>query len=206
MAVTGGDLELALALYDWSTEVAGALHEDIGRVEVVFRNTLDQALVTHGNALGWPTVWYQRPSLFPGKHGRRATDEIRTARARASRRGPAEAHGKVIAELSFGFWRFLCSLPYLTSLWVPALTQAFPNHPDAGDPRAVRHDVEDRIQRIHFLRNRIAHHEPIHQRDLRHDHASILEVTGWICADTGLWLTTTSRTVEVLQRRPESDH
>jgi len=84
---------------------------------------------------------------------------------------------------------------------VPALTEAFPNHPDHGDPRAVRHDVEDRIQRIHFLRNRIAHHEPIHQRDLTRDHESILEVTGWISADTKNWLASRSRTLDVIDRR-----
>ena len=202
LAAAGLGLQAAVALYDWSTQAAGALHEDIARLEVVFRNTLDSALVVHGGALARPTVWYQRSSLFPGKHGRRATDEIRTDRARASRRGAAETHGKVIAGLSFGFWRFLCSPPYLTSLWVPALTQAFPNHPDAGDPRAVRHDVDDRIQRVHFLRNRIAHHEPIHQRDLPSDLEAMLDVTGWICADTRLWLATTSRTLDVLRRRP----
>jgi hypothetical protein len=202
LAATGGDLASAIALYDWNAEVAGALHEDIGRLEVVFRNSLDEALVAYGGSQGWPSVWYRRTQLFPGKHGARALEDIKTARTRATRRGAAETHGKVIAELSFGFWRFLCTPPYLTSLWVPALAGAFPNHPKCGDPRAVRKEVEDRVQRVHFLRNRIAHHEPIHHRNLQRDVDSITELTSWICSDTRDWVVGASRVAGVVQRRP----
>lgn len=202
LAATGGDLVKAMELYDWNAEVAGAFHEDIGRLEVVFRNALDGALVGYGTVQGWPEVWYRRSQLFPGRHGGRALEDITTARRRATRRATPEVHGKVIAELSFGFWRFLCTPPYLTSLWVPVLSGAFPNHPHAGDPRKVRRDVDDRIQRVHFLRNRVAHHEPIHQRNLQRDVDSIAELAGWICADTRDWLVGASRATQAIQRRP----
>ena len=204
LAASDGDLERALALYDWNARVGGALHEDIGRLEVVFRNAIDEALLVYGAAQGWPTAWYQRRELFPGKHGARALDDIKTARVRATRRGVAEVHGKVIAELSFGFWRFLCTTPYLTSLWVPALGDAFPNHPDHGDPRAVRQAVDDRIQRVHFLRNRVAHYEPVHHRNLRRDLESITQLTGWISADTQAWIVGASRTARVIKDHPNS--
>ena len=199
---TNGDLEQAIALYDWNARVGGALHEDIGRLEVVFRNALDGALVTYGVAQHWPTVWYRRRQLFPGKHGARALDDIKTARNRATRRGVSEVHGKVVAELSFGFWRFLCTRPYLTSLWVPAVADAFPNHPDHGDPRAVRQAVDDRIQRVHFLRNRVAHHEPVHHRNLMWDLDSIAQLAGWISADAQDWIVGASRAADVINDRP----
>lgn len=202
LAATDGELDRAVGLYDWNAAVASALHEDIGRLEVVFRNTLDAALVAHGARNGWSTAWYRRTQLFPGRHGARALDDIRTARARASRQGASETHGKVIAELSFGFWRYLCTKAYLTSLWIPTLADAFPHHPRHGDPRVVREDVDDRIQRIHFLRNRIAHHEPIHSRNLRRDVDSVVEVMGWICADSRDWVVEASRVASVLERRP----
>jgi hypothetical protein len=53
LATTSGDLEHALALYDWNAQVGGVLHEDIGRLEVVFRNAIDEALVAYGKAQGW---------------------------------------------------------------------------------------------------------------------------------------------------------
>lgn len=203
LAASGGDLDQALQLYEWNSLMSGALHEDIGRVEVVLRNAFDQALTAYGRQSQWSTPWYHRRSLFPGKHGQRALDDIRTARDRATRRGSQpETPGKVVAELTFGFWRFLCTGPYLTSLWVPVLASAFPNHPAAGDPRQVRADVDDRVQRVHFLRNRVAHHEPIHHRDLNRDHAGMLDIVRWICIDTSDWATSTSRSMSVLSSRP----
>lgn len=203
LGASGGDLGQALRLYEWNTLMSGALHEDIGRVEVVLRNALDQALTTFGKQSQWPTPWYQRRSLFPGKHGQRALADISTARDRATRRGSLpETQGKVVAELTFGLWRFLCTGPYLTSLWVPVLAAAFPNHPAAGDPRQVRADVDDRVQRVHFLRNRVAHHEPIHHRDLNRDHAGMIDVVRWICSDTSQWAASTRRTITVLASRP----
>ena len=202
LAATAGDVRAAIELYDWNTQVGAALYEDLGRLEVLFRNAIDVALVTHGQARGWSQVWYRRRQLFSGKPGRRAWADVEAARNRATRRGRTEVHGKVIAELSFGFWRFLCTPHYLTSLWVPALAAAFPGHPHVGDPRRVRADVADRMQRLHFLRNRIAHHEPIHQRDLAHEHGELLDIVGWICADSHTWVGSLTRTPAVIGKRP----
>lgn len=47
LAASGGDLDHALELYEWNSLLSGALHEDIGRVEVVLRNALDQALTAY---------------------------------------------------------------------------------------------------------------------------------------------------------------
>jgi len=203
LRATAGDLDLAIMLYDWNISASGAFFEDIGRVEVVLRNALDQALSALGDRRGWPTPWYQRTALFPGAHGGRALDDIATARRRATRGGVPESHGKVMAELSFGFWRYLCTKPYLTSLWVPALANAFPNHAAAGDPRGVRRDVDDRVQRVWFLRNRIAHHEPIHERNLALDNTNLREkLCQWMCADTHAWVASKSRWPTVQGKRP----
>ena len=60
------------------------------------------------------------------------------------------------------------------------------------------------MQRLNFLRNRIAHHEPIHQRDLAHDHAEVLEPIGWICPECRAWAEAVSRTPGVIGTRPVS--
>lgn len=199
---TTGDVAGALGLYDWNSAISGAFYEDIGRLEVVLRNAIDEALVALGTDRGWATTWYDRRTLFPGNHGRRAMEDIAKAQRRAAVGRGVPAHGKVIAELTFGFWRYLCSSAYLTSLWVPAVAAAFPNHPSPSDPRAVRHDVEDRVQRVHFLRNRIAHHEPVHRRSLQNDHDDLIEVVSWICSDTAEWVVEASRVAAVLAARP----
>ena len=203
LQATNGDVEAAIRLYDWNSNVASALYEDLGRLEVVFRNAIDEALVHCGTVKGWPDVWFRRTQLFPGQHASRTRDDINAARWRATGGGKhPEVHGKVIAELSFGFWRYLCKHDYLTSLWVPAVASAFPLHPSAGNPRRIRAQVEDRMQRLHFLRNRVAHHEPIHRRNLAQDYADLQELTGWMCVDCGAWIDMNSRTLTVLAARP----
>ena len=205
LQATNGDVEAAIRLYDWNSNVASALYEDLGRLEVVFRNAVDQALVRYGTDRGWPDVWFRRTQLFPGQHASRTRDDINAARWRATGGGKhPEVHGKVIAELSFGFWRYLCKHHHLTSLWVPAVASAFLLHPSAGDPRRIRSQVEDRMQRLHFLRNRIAHHEPIHLRNLTRNYENLLELTGWMCSDCRAWIAATSRTRAVIAARPLS--
>ena len=79
LSVAGGDSEAAIRLYDWNIRVAGSLYEDLGRLEIVFRNTIDAALVAHGSSQGWPTVWYGRCQLFP--RNTRAWKDVDTAAA-----------------------------------------------------------------------------------------------------------------------------
>ena len=202
LQATAGSVAAAIDLYDWNIRAGAALHEDLGRLEVLFRNAMDDALVRHGSARAWQNPWYRRGHLFQGRQKSRARVDISDARRRATRRGRPELHGKVIAELGFGFWRYLCSSQYLTSLWVPALASGFAQHPSPNDPQQIRADVEDRVQRLHLLRNRIAHHEPIHRRDLARDHDQLLEVVGWICSDSHSWVVAQSRTPAVLASRP----
>ena len=195
----GGDLAAALRLYDWNSAVAGAMHADLGRLEVIFRNAIDGALNGLAAASGWTLPWYDQELLFR----QRQRESIHIAVERASGRGTkSPSHGAVIAELGFGFWRFLCVPAYLTSLWVPALVSTFPRHPAQGDPRRVRADVERRMKGLHLLRNRIAHHEPIFRRDLARDRAHLLELIGWICADSQAWAAAVSRTPEIVAERP----
>ncbi len=53
-----------------------------------------------------------------------------------------------------------------------------------------------------LVANWIAHHEPVHRRDLSRDHADLLELAGWICEDCHAWIATNSRTLAVLAVRP----
>ncbi|WP_423923568.1 hypothetical protein [Candidatus Poriferisodalis sp.] len=157
LQAAGGDVEAAIHLYDWNTSAASALHGDLGRLEVIFRNAVDDALLRYGSAREWPDVWYRRMQLFPGRHARRAREDIADARQRATRGGRrAEVHDQVIAGLNFGFWRYLCEPPYLTSLRVPAVASAFPLHPAAHNPGRVRADVADKFQQVLVVSGQVA--------------------------------------------------
>ncbi len=203
LAETGGSVPAAIRLYDWNAFVGASLLADLGRLEVLFRNAVDQSLREYGNSQNWPEPWHSRRALFKGRsRARDLNDIIKAERAADKQRGSQGHHGKVLTELSFGFWRHLCGARYLTTLWVPAIAAAFPHHPDPANPNRIRADVCDRMQHLHYLRNRIAHHEPIHERNLEREHAEMLEIIRWICPDSHTWAKTASRTPAIMQERP----
>ena len=197
------DLDRALDLYAWNAHIAAAFLEDLGRLEVVLRNRFDEALTALVTSSGHASHWFDQPALFPGRHGEHALDDIAKAKFRATKNGRLPvARNKVIAELSFGFWRYLCAERYLTSLWGPALASQFPHHPAPENAIQIRADVDLRMARLHFLRNRVAHHKPIHRRALADDEKSILELAQWMCADTYAWIAGLSRIPAALASRP----
>jgi hypothetical protein len=69
--------------------------------------------------------------------------------------GPTARRGKIVAELLFSFGRYLSSAAHEKTLWVPARHRAFPR----GTDRAAH--VDGPVGRLHHLRDRVAHHEPL---------------------------------------------
>lgn len=104
-----------------------------------------------------------------------------TARRRVRRTGKRADDDRTISELGFGFWRYLVTRRR-TSLW-PDLASAFPGAPDRR-----RETVEEPIARLHDLRNRIAHHQRVWNRDLAARHADLLLVAGYLDADLPAWI------------------
>jgi len=190
-----GGPERVVALYEWNLSISAALFETLGAVEVILRNALHRQLADRHAARVGSGNWFDGPLL--DEKGRR---DLATAKAYATDRGrKPELPGKVVAELSFGFWRFLVARRYQATAW-PALQKAFPLHPDGGS--APRGDVEDRMQRIHVLRNRIAHHEPVFRRNLQHDFGDMLTLVGWISVEACDWVADLSRVESILGARP----
>lgn len=162
---------------------------------MLLRNAVHDQLVAWHARRGLPDQWYDHAGL--DVQGMR---DVARAKDRATRGGrDPELPGKVIAELTFGFWRYLLAKRYQASLW-PAIVTAFPNHP-AGS-KAPRVAVHDDIQRLQVLRNRIAHHEPIYRRNLQDDFNGMLSVASWISPDAAAWVANLSRVPSVLAQRP----
>ena len=109
-------------------------------------------------------------------------------------------HGHVVAELNLGFWRYRASRKYLTTLWVVHLSEAFP-HLDQ-DPQSKRVRIESDAQQLLFLRNRAAHHEPIHRRNLVVDLERALRLVATIDPVAEQWVRSCERITEVVAQRP----
>jgi len=194
-----GDPQRAVALYRWNATVSAAVFEDLGTLEVVLRNACHEQLQRWNAAQGRQDPWYQHPVLQP-----RHRQDVAVARNRVARGRKPETEGRVIAELMWGFWRLLHSKTYEVTLWRPCLRLAYPLR-----ATLTRGQVYDRLDHLNTLRNRIAHHEPVHGRgiaqtgrDLAGLHTELLELLSWIDTDVHDLVHHTSRVPALLAARP----
>lgn len=169
LRAAGGDLDRAVELYRWNAAVAGALWEALGHGEVVLRNAVHDALTARHERLGRPDHWYDDPAH---ELEQRARDDIAAGVRRIRRAGGRPEPGKVVAELPFGFWRYLLARRYTATLW-PAVRRHFPHL--AGSDRRL---LEAPVARLHQLRNRVAHHEPLLAEDLPGRYTDLLTLVG----------------------------
>lgn len=194
-AASAGDLARMLALYEWNIEAAASVLALSAMAEVIVRNAIDGALCRWSAQRYGSDDWFARVRLDA-----RGSADIQEARRRAVGATSPAVHGKMVAELSFGFWRYLTGSRYLTSLWFPAVATAFPGGPT--DLRRRRSDVEFRIQQLVFVRNRAAHHEPLHRRDLARDLLLAIELISWVSPDAAAWALAKQTLGEVCARKP----
>lgn len=193
---TNDQLPEALALYEWNSRISVETFLVIGMIEIFVRNAMDRVLTDWMNAQPGSPDW-----LHSLPFNRRARRDIKIAQKRASRTArPKNNHGKTIAELNFGFWRFLASKSNLTTLWTPALHGSFPH--GNSDIKTRREEVASRLQNLNLVRNRVAHLEPIHRRDLERDLNDAINLANWIDPVAGEWLSRQSRIHHVLAEMP----
>lgn len=189
-----GDHAASLRLYEWNTEASAACYATLQAVEVLLRNAIHHQLTLLYRDIGLPGSWLDDQARLLEQ---RRLDDIAEARRRVRRNGKPATTGRIVAELPFGFWRYLLAARYEQTLWTPALRHAFPYlRPQS------RRTIAQRVERLHHLRNRIAHHEPIHRRNLVADHADMLAVVAAICPYAVGWVATNSTVRQTAARRP----
>jgi len=100
-----------------------------------------------------------------------------------------------------GFWRYHAASRYLTALWTPALYSTFPHGPD--DKLQQQRQVDSHLKNLLLVRNRAAHHEPIHRRNLSRDLVAAVEVTTWVDPAAGAWGADLSTLADLVASRPD---
>ena len=191
---TGGDLALAAQLYRWNSQVSAALFEVISTAEVGLRNVLDAALTRHIVGKG---DWIFNPELDALKFNDGTKRKLQNARDHLDSTANAVTHSRLVAELHFGFWLYLLAKNYEATLWTPALRYAFP-----GLTPARRSDVYRACSELRVIRNRIAHHEPLINRDVMDDYERVVTLIGWFSPELKEWVLQDSRVTELLALRP----
>lgn len=169
-----GDHWVALKLYEKNAELSGALYGVIQGLEVTVRNSIHNLM---SDRLGCDK-WYDR---FQFANSERA--EIDQAKDSLLEKGQPTTPGRVVSELTFGFWVKLTGRIYEDTLWLPYLCRIFPI-------RVNRAMVHERLVLLKTLRNRIAHHERIigRTRPLPMEYEQTMEVIRWINPIVADWV------------------
>lgn len=181
------------ALYLWNTHLTKTYLADIEHLEVLFRNCIHDALTNR-----YGERWFDNGRINFSDTARK---NIRKAKRRAG--GREAPPGKIIAELSFDFWRFLLSSHYQASIW-PQVKKALKKKPSS------RQQFEELIVVVYDMRNRCSHHESIvQQRDIAHEVAhldsidnTIKMVASFIDPHAATWIKGNSRVPAVRAQRP----
>jgi hypothetical protein len=82
-------------------------------------------------------------------------EQVANAKDSLQKKAKPITPGRMVAELTFGFWVGLTGPKYSVDLWERHLYKAFPN------AKLGRKQLNKRLESIRLLRNRVAHHEPI---------------------------------------------
>lgn len=109
--------------------------------------------------------------------------------------------GKVIADLKFMFWESLFTARHDARLWLPHIAGTFPHAPSipATD---LRLRVYNDLNVLRNLRNRIAHHEPVLQRNLVQDLKLTIDLIDLRSQSTAAWVRAMEEVTALVAQRP----
>lgn len=196
-----GDPGRAAALYGWNARTSAALLLPMHFAEIAGRNIVHDAL-TEVYGPDWPWNPAYRGSLPRPQHGFQPRRELEHVA------GPTKERptGEVVAELRFVFWQTMFTARHHTRLWDHRLAGLLPHARVASGTVAeeeLRRRVYDDLGVTRVLRNRVAHHEPIHTRPgLEDDLRRMLDLVDLRCAATGRWVRAMEDVSSLLDRRP----
>ena len=167
----GVDHPITLARYLLNMALSEALYPALQFAEIALRNAVHREL----SARCGTDAWYDSPlaRLTPWQQ-----DKVTEAKDALSKRRKPLTSGRIVAELTFGFWTgFFNHCHARTGIGSHLAKHAFPHAPA---PEKYQAKLAKRWQDIRELRNRVFHHERIiHWTDLDAQHAALLEVIQW---------------------------
>ena len=188
-----GNKKKAQEMYYANARIARSFQPLISFFEVILRNQLHYAIASHYGDVQWlinqKTGFMSAPSLT---HKNKKTGnlvvndflkrEIEKAEKTLMDKGHNVTAGRVIAELNFGFWNSL----YETHHY--ALLNGVPGTIFCDLPTGIgRKKINQRIQLIRKMRNRISHNEPLCFKNKSFDLTYVSEMYEIIC-DFMTWI------------------
>jgi hypothetical protein len=153
----GGNTKKAMTLYRLNLRLSQELFTIISCYEIALRNKINEhCLVSLGN--DWLKTGAEPSGIFDNRQCRYTKDIIVEA---VSKLNHSYTNSKLVAELGFGFWRYIFA-PNQYNATGKTLLKIFPAKPTSSPSVQYNNTfVFNQLAQINNLRNRIAHHEPI---------------------------------------------
>ena len=91
---------------------------------------------------------------------------------------------------------------YDARIWDKHLQRVMPNLDPKQSLPMLRESIYKDLEQIRLLRNRIAHHEPIFNRNLTDDYQNILKLVRYRCIITAEWMDNNQQAVTAINAKP----
>lgn len=152
-----GNTKKAMTLYRLNLKLSQKFFTLISCFEIALRNKIDNECISSlGN--DWLKLGTQQNDIFDNCNCRHTKQSINDA---IRKLGNSYNHNKLVAELGFGFWRYLFAQNQYRATG-RILLRIFPSKPISTATTQYNHRfVFNQLAKINQFRNRIAHHEPI---------------------------------------------
>ena len=188
LTACGGNSKKAMTLYRFNLRASQEFFTVISCFEVSLRNAIDRHYTSQ---LGHD--WLRNAGATGGifdNHNCRFTKQL--INQSVTSLSHHYMHQKLVAEMDFGFWRYLFAQPQFRASG-QTLLRVFPAKPRSTP--SIQYNqafVFNQIGHINKIRNRIAHHEPIcflpnhSTKDttyMRQHYAHILQFFNWMSID-----------------------
>lgn len=175
------DFDKAIAHYKSNILISESFYPLLAILEIGLRNAIDYQL----------TILFDDKQWFENKRfikiaTRYQINKISEARTNIMSEKKEITSGRIISELSFGFWTSLFDVKFEMGLW-KNLRLAFPNCPKQ---KRKRKTMSARFNGIRKLRNRIFHHEAItwNLDVLKSYKNQIIEGIEWLDKELPAWI------------------
>jgi hypothetical protein len=158
LLATGGNTRKAMTLYRQNLRLSQELFTMISCFEITLRNQIDQHYAIH-----FGTSWLRHSVVHGGMfisnpNCRLTVTNIREA---ITKLGVHYTHFKLVAELGFGFWRYMFAAHQYQAAGRTLLSIFIARPPSTPTIQNNARFVFNQLMAINDIRNRIAHHEPV---------------------------------------------
>jgi hypothetical protein len=187
------DLSKAIAHYKSNILISESFYPLLAVLEIGLRNSIDYQLTKRFN----DKEWYDNKD-FVKIATRFQIDRISQARTNIYSEKKEITPGRIISELSFGFWTSLFDTKFEMTLW-KNLRLAFPNCPKNIRKRKT---MSSKFNGIRKLRNRIFHHEAItwNLKVLDSYKDEIIQGIEWLNEDLLEWIVELNHVEETISK------